>query len=107
MPAVGRLFGWAEEGGSILTVAGVGQISQPVQASYPSATVTVYDTGTTDLSTIYADSSLTPKSNPFTLDGTIGFWFFYAEAGRYDIKFSGTGISTPFTLEDVFLCCTD
>jgi len=100
-----RLYGWAEKGGVQLTVAGIGQITQPIQASYPNATVTVYDHGTTNLATIFSDSAGTPKSNPFTLDGTIGYWFFYAAAGRYDAGFSGTGIDTPFTLEDVFQCC--
>src|SRR6185369_1745820 len=44
-----------------------------------------------------------PKANPFISDGTTGIWFFYAADGRYDIKFSGTGIGTPFTLTDFLL----
>lgn len=73
-------------------------------APAPSASVTVYDTGTLNLSTIYADNLLTPKANPFTADATSGYWFFYAAStGRYDIQFSGGGIVTPYTIGDVSL----
>jgi hypothetical protein len=71
-------------------------------APAPSCTVTVYDAGTANLSTIFADdlASPTPKANPTTADSS-GFWFFYASAGRYDIVFSDGGIPAPYTLADV------
>jgi hypothetical protein len=49
------------------------------------ATVTIYDTGTTDLVTIYSDDGITPKTNPMTTDadGTYSFW---TAAGTYDIR---------------------
>lgn len=73
-------------------------------APAPGATVTVYDTGTLNLSTIYADNLLTPKANPFTADATSGYWFFYAaSSGRYDVQFSGGGIVTPYTIGDISL----
>lgn len=72
-------------------------------APAPLATVTVYDpTGTLTLATIYADSSGTPKSNPFTSDAS-GFFFFYVPEGEYDVRFSGGGIVTPYTWGDVFV----
>lgn len=72
-------------------------------APAPGCTVTVYAAGTTTLSTIFSDNISTPKANPFTADATTGYWFFYASAGRYDVKFSGTGITSPYTLSDVTL----
>lgn len=73
-------------------------------APAPSATVTVYDTGTLNLSTIYSDNLSTPKANPFTADATSGYWFFYAaSSGRYDVQFSGGGITTPYTIGDISL----
>ncbi len=49
------------------------------------ATVTIYDTGTTDLVTIYSDDGITPKDNPTTTDAD-GVYFFWAAAGTYDIR---------------------
>ena len=96
-----KLQGWCEDGNTAVTIPGTqGSGSQRFQRSYPSCTVTVYDAGTPNLSTIYADSTGTAKANPFTA-ATSGQWFFYgAPAGRFDIKLSGGGIGTPFTLGD-------
>ncbi len=68
----------------------------------PSATITVRDAGTANLSTIFSDNSSTPKGNPFTADSN-GYWFYYAANGRFDITFSGGGIPTPYTLSDFLL----
>ena len=55
----------------------------------PSCTVTVYLHGTTNLATIYADSSNTPLSNPFTATSA-GFWQFWAaNSATYDVMGSG------------------
>ena len=53
-------------------------------------TVTVYDAGTTNLSTIYSNNAGGSHTNPFTndSDGTVEF---YAAAGRYDITYVKTG----------------
>lgn len=93
-----KLQGWCQYGGQTVTVSSVSS-SDTWQASYPSCTVTVYDTGTTDLATIYSDEGITPKANPFTAD-TTGYWFAYAADADYDVKFSGGGIPTPFTQTD-------
>lgn len=62
-----------------------------------SCTVTIYDVGTANLSTIFSDdlASPTAKANPFTA-GTDGFFFFYAASAEYDINLSGGGIATPY-----------
>jgi Pectate lyase superfamily protein len=95
-----RIDGWAEQGNQSLTMNGVPMLVPEVQGSFPGCTVTVYNAGTLTLATIFGDeaSPPTPKANPFTSDGT-GYWFFYA-SGRFDVRFSGTGIATPFTLGD-------
>lgn len=69
----------------------------------PSATITVYNKGTNVLSTLYAaDTATQPQGNPFTA-GTDGYATFYAANGRYDVVFSGGGITSPWTLGDVAL----
>lgn len=72
--------------------------SNVVEGSFPSCTVSVFDTGTSNLTPIFGDnlSPPTPKSNPFTADSN-GFGFFYAANGkRVDVQLSGTGITAPF-----------
>ncbi len=69
----------------------------------PSATVSVYQVGTAILANLYdSDDTLGPKSNPFTAGGD-GLAECYAANGRYDIQFSGGGITTPWSLGDVLL----
>lgn len=75
----------------------------PTGAPAPSCTVTVYDAGTVNPSTIYSDDLQVPtaKANPF-LASAAGFWFFYAAAGKlYDVTFSGGGLAAPYTLADM------
>lgn len=70
----------------------------------PAATVTVYNTRTNVLANLYgANNTAVPKANPFTAGAADGFAFFYAANGRYDIQFSGGGITSPWTLGDVAL----
>lgn len=54
----------------------------------PSATVYVYNSGTSVLATIYSDTSGTPKSNPFTAD-TRGRFSFYGDSATYNLRISG------------------
>src|SRR6266566_2326658 len=96
-----KLQGYVMQGGHVVITSGVNSTTK-VQQSYPLSTVTVYDAGTLNLSTIFSDNSSTPKSNPFTSDST-GYFFFLAANGRYDVTFSGTGISSPFKLSDYLL----
>ena len=103
LPAHGRerVSGWCEQGGNDVTVGGLTS-TEDVQESFASCTITVYDVGTLDIASIFSDDSGTVKANPFTASAT-GFWFFLADDARYDLRFSGGGISTPFTIGDILL----
>ena len=95
-----KLQGWVELGNTVLTISGgSGTISQVVQGSFPGATVTVYKAIDDTLATLYSDDGVTPKANPFT-SNVDGSWFFYAADDNYNIRFSGGGIPSPFTLGD-------
>lgn len=90
--ARGQYFNYVQRGGgTVVTSHSVS--SNKVQKSYPGATVTVYIAGTTGLATLYSDSGGTAQANPFTAgsDGSFSFW---TDASSFDIKFSGTGITT-------------
>jgi hypothetical protein len=65
------------------------------------ATITVYDQGTTNISTIYSDNGITPKSNPFTAEDD-GSFEFYAADGRYDILATKSPYK-PKTVYDILL----
>lgn len=90
------------QGGHVVVLQGLNSDTK-VEKSYPSCSVAVYDEGTATLSTIYADNSGTVKGNPFTSDSN-GYWFFYADNGRYDVHFYNSDIATPFTRGDYLLC---
>lgn len=100
-----RGWGYCMQGGHVVVTQGLNSDTK-VQQSFQSCTVTVYDEGTTNLSTIYADNSGTVKGNPFTSDAN-GYWFFYADNGRYDVHFSNSDITTPYTQGDYLLCDPD
>jgi hypothetical protein len=86
--ATGAITNYSVLGASKAVVSGL-QSTNFQQGVIPSATVTVYLTGTTTKATIYADPSNTPLSNPFT-SGTTGQWLFYAATGQaYDVVLSG------------------
>jgi len=60
-------------------------------------TVTVFDAGTSDESTIYSDDGVTPKSNPFTVPAS-GVAEFWAADGLYDVQIESDSLGTT-TLE--------
>lgn len=94
----GKAQGWCEQGNQAVVTNSLSSTTR-VQRSYPSCTVTVYDSGTLNLATIFSDSAGTAKANPFTA-ASDGRWFFYADNNWYDVKFSGSGL-TPFTSGDI------
>jgi hypothetical protein len=103
--AMDRAFGFCEQGNQTIQVLGYqSSAATPVQASCPGATITVYITGSGGTkASIYSDNGITPLANPFTIGvspetSSIGYWFFYAANGTYDVQFSGAGVATPFTL---------
>lgn len=91
--------GDVEQGANVVNTDGRASTTL-VQRSYPSATVTVFNAGTAVLATIFSDEGGTPLANPFTADSS-GHWGFWANQGRYDVKFSGAGIPSPYTLFSV------
>lgn len=65
------------------------------------ATITVYESGTLNLVTLYADSQgATPLANP-TVSDSSGFYSAYCLAQKVDVRISGTDITTPYTIGDV------
>lgn len=84
---------------TILTEAKHGTVLDASGRPVPGATVTVYDSGTSNLSTIYTQSTASEpapgQSNPITADAN-GFWAFSAPENYYDIVISGVGITTQY-----------
>lgn len=96
-----NLTGFCQDGNQSVVLGGLTSTTK-VQRSYPLCTVSVFDHGTSNLSTIYSDATGTAKTNPFT-SLSDGLWSFYAvPTSRYDITFSGSssGITIPFTIYD-------
>jgi hypothetical protein len=65
------------------------------------ATITVYESGTTDLATIYSNTSGGSLGNPFDTD-SMGRFSLFVDSGVYDIQVSGLGIVT-YKLEGISL----
>src|SRR3954466_129623 len=63
--------------------------STHVQRSYPSCTVTVFLTGTTNKATIFLDNFSTPRGNPFTANTDGSFLFYASTSFCYDVTISG------------------
>src|SRR5215475_13780697 len=98
--------GVCESGNVSVNITGTqGSRNQKFQQSFPSCTVTVYQTGTLTLATIYSDASGTSLSNPFTAQSSGRFQFFL-DPGTYDIKLSDGGIPAPFTISSVSIGIT-
>ena len=96
-----RLQGYCEKGGEVVVTDGRSSTTR-VQRSYPSCTITVYESGTLTLAAIYSDYISTPLANPFTAD-TSGYWSFVADSGRYDVKMSGAGFVSPVTRSGLWI----
>ncbi len=97
-----KLQGIAEQGGANIVTSGTTATTESV-ITYPSCTVTVYEAGTTNLASIFSDNGVTPKANPFTASAIDASWFFHALSGEYDVRFSGTGINTPYTISGLVI----
>lgn len=71
--------------GGATAVTSLGGRVMKAQRSLPGATITVYQTGTSTLVTLYSSAALAAKTNPFPAD-TNGYGEFFAADGCYDIK---------------------
>lgn len=96
-----KVADYVRKGGKVVKTSTT--TSYKLMETYPGATVTVYKRGTTTLAAIYSDSAGTIKANPFTANSIDASYSFYIDLKRYDIKFSGLGIVTPYTLGDIFV----
>jgi hypothetical protein len=97
-PTFSPVRGWAEQGGHPIVTSELSSVSK-FRQTYQSALITIYDLGTTTISTIYSDSIGTPKANPFSPSAT-GFWEFFATAGTYTVQLSGGGLVSPVSMGD-------
>ncbi len=83
-------------------------LNRPLLTPAPGSTIDVYQAGTTTHVTLYADAlGVTPLANPFTTDAITGYYDFYCWPQRIDVRVSGTGITLPYTLGDVYQLQTD
>lgn len=95
--ARGLYSGWCQQGNQTVQTPGNPNSTTMVQRSYSRCTVTVLITGTLSTpATIYSDNMGTVRTNPFAA-ATNGYWFFYADNGAYDVRITGSGISSPVT----------
>ena len=105
----GAIQGHSYLGGTKAVTSGLSSVNY-MDGIIPSATITVYLTGTTTLATIYSNSTGTHLANPFTSNTSAsvdpGGWIFWAAANNgLDVVMSG-GVSpntytNPITLVDI------
>jgi len=97
-----KVQGIAERGGVKVVTQGMSSVTKVTQ-TFPGSTVTIYDHGTTNLSSLCSDNAVpcAVLSNPLTANVTDASYSFYVNAGSYDLRFSGLGIANAFTLSDV------
>jgi hypothetical protein len=93
MAQTAAVTGHCTLGGTPAAVSGL-KSTNYLQGIIPSCTVTVYQTGTTTLATIYSDKNNTPLSNPFTANAATssdpGAWTFFVDVSTaVDVVGSG------------------
>lgn len=64
---------------------------------FPLATITAYLPNTLTLAAIFSDDAGTVKPNPFTASSD-GSYLFFSSVATIDLRFSGTGIASPFVV---------
>ena len=89
----GAIEGHSYLGGTKAVTSGLSSTNY-LNGIIPSATITVYLTGTQTLATIYSDANNTPLGNPFTSNAASsvnpgGFLFWASKTQGYDIVLSG------------------
>lgn len=94
----------AQLGGRVIVTAGVSSTTKTVQ-TFPSATISIFSTGTTTPVSIFSDSGCSvSKSNPLTADATTAAFSFYLAPTRIDIRIAPVGgTPSPFTISDVLI----
>lgn len=93
-----RVFGTAGQTQNIRSQSS----TVPVLRTFPSCTITVFNTGTLTLTSIWTDASgSTPQANPFTANADATYGFFATAGAVVDVRISGTGVTTPFTISSI------
>lgn len=93
-----RVFGTASQTQTIRLQGS----SIPVLRTFPSCTITVFQTGTLTLASIWTDAGgSTPQANPFTANSDATFGFFATAGAVVDVRISGSGVTTPFTISSI------
>lgn len=97
-PIIGEYQGNCEQGNNIVNTANINSATK-VMKSFPGCTVAVYITGSSPatLAALYTNATGSAKANPFTATSDGSFQFF-TDSPVVDIRKSGGGIVTPFTL---------
>lgn len=96
-----RYNGRSESPGQVVTTAGTSSSTKHVR-SFPAASVQIYLPGTITPVSLFSDSScVTPKANPFTSNTDSSYFFYASGVSAVDIRYSGGGISVPFTVPSV------
>lgn len=109
LSVVAVLCFFASAHGQCVKVLGTAGQSQPVVTAgtssttkafrtFPSSTITIYNTGTLTPATLWTNATCSvSKSNPMTADSSANYDFFILSGAQFDVKTSGTGVTTPFT----------
>src|SRR5271169_5119602 len=100
----GAVNGYCNTGATHAITQGLNSLNT-LQGEVPSCTVTVYKTGTSNLASLFSNSTGTPLSNPFTATN-LGKWIFYTDSTvNYDVVLSGgffpNQYPAPVTIADV------
>src|SRR5271167_2188720 len=84
----GALNGYCNVGATQIVHQGL-KSTNYAQGEIPNCTVTVYQTGTSTLATLYSNSTGTPLANPFTAS-PLGKWIFFSQTSApVDVVLSG------------------
>lgn len=88
--------GIVERGGKQITVSGITSVTKSVQ-TYPGALVTVLQADGSTSATIYSTATGTSLGNPLTSNSDASYGF-YLDNSIFYLRFSGTGITSPWTV---------
>jgi hypothetical protein len=88
--------GIVERGAKTITVSGIASTTKSVQ-TYPGALVTVLQADGVANATIYSTATGVALGNPMTA-GSDASYGFYLDNSLYYLRFSGTGITIPWTV---------
>ena len=94
------ISGYCEDGNQVVQTQGLNSTTK-VQRSYPACTVSVFDSGTSNLSVLFQIplGPRKPTRSPRLAQGRYTFWL--NTNNTVDVQLSGAGITTPFVSKTV------